>query len=239
MGGLFSMDGGLYRIGNLLADILVLGLLWIFFSIPIITMGASTTALYYVFTRRLSDREGYLFKDFLTSFRSNFVTATMVWLTHLFLVALLAFNVYISLTTEIMGTTWFIYAILNACFLLEVVIVSVFAYPITARFDMNYRKVVKSAFLTGNRHLFTSIACLAVGAAIIWSIFMIYLPILLVGMGIYGYVTSIMIMRVFKKYRPEMDEDPADPNDPDYVPGAKKPKIKWEKPAWRKKTKWR
>jgi len=58
-----------------------------------------------------------------------------------------------------------------------------------------------------NRHLLTSITCtlllailLFVGGWLIW--FIIFIP------GLYAMLASMMIMRIFKKYRPEMDRDP-------------------------------
>ena len=44
--GLFDMDNPFWRFMSLVADLIILNLLFVLCSIPIITIGASTTALY-------------------------------------------------------------------------------------------------------------------------------------------------------------------------------------------------
>ena len=78
MHGLFSMDGPIYKYGGLLADLLLLTLLWLLCSLPIITIGAATTAVYYVTTRRLSDKESYITRDFFLSFNIVMAIVTAV-----------------------------------------------------------------------------------------------------------------------------------------------------------------
>ena len=48
MGRFFNYDSPLFSSINKIVDCVFLSLLWFVFSIPIVTMGASTSALYYV-----------------------------------------------------------------------------------------------------------------------------------------------------------------------------------------------
>lgn len=207
MGGIFNLDGPFFRFGNAVADIMILSLLWILFSIPLFTIGASTSALFYVSTRRISDREGYLLKDFFSSFKSNFKRATLLWVLWLLLFGLIAFN--IRMLTIFDFEPWMITILLpiQICILIELILTSVYLYPLTARFEMGFIQTLKSAFFMANRHIFTTVTCLLTGAVIIVAAIMLFEPIIIIGMGLYAYSTSYMIMRVFKKYRPEMDED--------------------------------
>lgn len=77
MGGWFNIDSKFYRFCSYVGDFIILMVLWAIFSLPVITIGASTTAAYYVATRQLSSREGYIWKDFLKSFKSNFIQSTL------------------------------------------------------------------------------------------------------------------------------------------------------------------
>ena len=47
MAGRFKYDNKVFEVINAIVDLLVLGFFWIITSIPVFTMGASTTALYY------------------------------------------------------------------------------------------------------------------------------------------------------------------------------------------------
>ena len=207
MGSFFSLDGPFNRVGSIVADIMILGMLWILFSLGVITIGASTTALYYVATRRISDREGYLFRDFYDSFKSNFRTATKIWSIWFVLLGILLFNINLLWNHGVMdGMLGTLTLALQIVLMMELMFVSVYLYALTARFEMDALQIAKSAFFMANRHIFTTITCLAVGLAIVITAIMFFPPLLVIGMGLYGYCTSYLIMRVFRKYRPEMDE---------------------------------
>ena len=53
---MFSMDGPLWRALNFIADVMVLHVLWLVHSLPLVTIGASTTALYYAMMKRIPRR---------------------------------------------------------------------------------------------------------------------------------------------------------------------------------------
>ena len=57
-----------------------LNLLWAICSIPIVTIGAATTGLYYVMLKLARGEEGNVTKMFFRSFRENFKQATVLWL---------------------------------------------------------------------------------------------------------------------------------------------------------------
>lgn len=207
MGGFFNVDGAFYRFGNAIADIMILSLFWIIFSIPLITIGASTTALYYVTTRRISDREGYLFKDFLSSFKSNFKNATLLWLFWCFLFGIVLMNINLLRQMEFEPLMVNILLPLQIVLLVELTITAIYIFPLTARFEMGFRQTIKSAFFMANRHLLTTITSVSTGVLIFLAAVYLFEPILFVGMGAYAYITSYMIMHLFKKYRPELDAE--------------------------------
>ena len=204
MQGFFSMDGAFYKIGSLIADIMILSFYWILFSIPFFTIGASTTALYYVMTRRISNREGYLFRDFWTSFKSNFKQTTIIWLIFLVILYILFINIR---NIDLVGDMkTFVYPV-QIVFLVEVVLCFMYILPLNARFEIGLKDSFKTAFFMANRHLLTSIGCVIVGGAIFLASMMTIL-LFLVAMGLYVYLTSFLFLRIFKKYRPEIDQDP-------------------------------
>jgi len=213
MSGFFNMEGPFYKFGSLIADIIILSFFWILFSLPFFTIGASTTALYYVMTRRISNREGYLFRDFWTSFKSNLKQTTIIWIAFLVLLYIL----YINITNiELIGGLSTFILPIQLVFLLELILCFIYIIPLNARFEVGLLESVKTAFFIANRHLLTSIACLIIGAAIA-AISLITIITSLIAMGLYVYLTSFLFLRVFRKYRPELDQDPllANQNTPD------------------------
>ena len=207
LGGFFSIDGAFYKFGNAIADIMILSVLWILFSIPLITIGASTTALYYVTTRRISDKEGYLLKDFFSSFRSNFKQATVLWLFWVFLFVLVIANINLLNQIDFNPLLASFLLPLQVVLMVELIMIWVYLFPLTARFDMGFRQTLKSAFFMANRHFLTTLTSLVTGTAIFLSAVFIFEPIIFVAMGAFAYVNSYMIMNLFKRYRPELDAD--------------------------------
>ena len=68
------------------ADLLIINLLFLLFSLPVFTIGASATAMHYCL-RRWREGEGKIAKDFMKSFRLNFRQATILWCVFLILAA--------------------------------------------------------------------------------------------------------------------------------------------------------
>ena len=202
----FSLDGAFNKYGGILADTIILSFMWFFFSIVTlgIGVGASTTAMFFVTTRRIADRENYITSDFWSSFKENFKRATIIWLIIFVIGILLVFNIWNIATV---GNMAGIVLAAQIVFVVQLTFFTIFIFPMTARFEMPLWMSIKSCFFMANRHLLTSITCtlllailLFVGGWLIW--FIIFIP------GLYAMLASMMIMRIFKKYRPEMDRDP-------------------------------
>jgi len=178
--------------------------MWLLFSIPIITVGASTSALFYVATRRIAEREGYITADFWRAFKENFKQATIIWVVMLAIILLVTFN--ISVLDEIGELARFV---LPAQIVIIVLLafISVFIFPVIARFDMTIPQIVKSSFFMSIRHLFTTVLCLliVVGIAMMVTRTIVFF---FVAPGVYAILSSYIIMRVFRKYHPDMDKDP-------------------------------
>lgn len=71
MRGLFDMDGPLMNGLGRITDCILLSLCWITFSLPIVTMGAASGALYRTVYRCLRHDEGNLLKVYWETFRKN------------------------------------------------------------------------------------------------------------------------------------------------------------------------
>ena len=66
--GLFNYDNPVWRFIGKLGDLILLNILWIVCSIPIVTAGASTTAVYYVTLKLVRDENDSTIKNFFYFF---------------------------------------------------------------------------------------------------------------------------------------------------------------------------
>ena len=79
----FRQSSAIMRALSLLADVALLNLLWLVCSIPILTLGASTTALYAcLFARQREESCGV--RAFFSAFRAHLRRATALWANALF-----------------------------------------------------------------------------------------------------------------------------------------------------------
>lgn len=71
MKGLFQIENPVWVFMGKLVDMLVLTGLWVLTSIPVVTIGASTAALYDVTLNLADNEEGYVIRSFFRAFKEN------------------------------------------------------------------------------------------------------------------------------------------------------------------------
>ena len=95
MKGLFSYDSPVMGALTAIGDCICLSAMWLVFSLPIFTIGASTTALYAAAYHIIRKKEGGLWQSFWGAFKENFKRSTLIWLVVLAVMALLTIDVFV------------------------------------------------------------------------------------------------------------------------------------------------
>ena len=104
MGSIFNYENGYIQIINKIVDCVFVNLLWLLFSIPLFTIGASTTALYYTVNKVICNNRSYVWKEFWNSFRTNFKQSTIVWSLLVVIYGLGIVNSYVGYQLLMAGT---------------------------------------------------------------------------------------------------------------------------------------
>ena len=180
-----------------------LGAVWLVCSLPVFTLGASTTALYAVTIKLVRDREGTSpLRQFFAAFRSNFKQATILWLMLLTVGVFLALDVYIlshlrSTTAGAPAVVWtLLFAVVLAASLIYVIIL-LYTFPLLSYFENNSRAMVLNAFLVGVRYLFCTILMLALHAVVAWVTINLFTPLFAFGEGLCALGSSYLLSNVF------------------------------------------
>jgi uncharacterized membrane protein YesL len=198
-----------------------LGAVWLVCSLPVFTLGASTTALYAVTIKLVRDREGTSpLRQFFAAFRSNFKQATILWLMLLTVGVFLALDVYIlshlrSTTAGAPAVVWtLLFAVVLAASLIYVIIL-LYTFPLLSYFENNSRAMVLNAFLVGARYLFCTILMLALHAVVAWVTINLFTPLFAFGEGLCALGSSYLLSNVFYALSGEEREPPeeADPEE--------------------------
>lgn len=128
-----------------IADFVILNLLWLVCSIPVITIGASTTALYTVTLKIVRNEEGYIARGFLKAFKENLKQSTAIWL--IFLLADIILIVDLSAMRLLSGKIAAFLGVLlliMGCLLLSAMI---YAFGLQARFVNTVKNTLKNAVI--------------------------------------------------------------------------------------------
>lgn len=212
---LFSTENPVWRAMDRMGDLMILNFLFIFFSIPIFTIGASTTALYSVTFKLLDETEGNIVKNYFKAFKSNFKQATAIWIIVLLAGLFLAYDAYLSYVS-----TSLVAKILMGIILLIAIIYAMWAswvFPVQSKFDNPVKVNMKNAALMMVIHMFPTTLLITVlnivPLLILWfytSLFFAALPFVAFLMFAFiAYNNSKQLKKAFADYIPE-NELPVD-----------------------------
>ncbi len=196
--GFFSVDGKLYRFLSRFWDVLRLNFCWLLFSLPIVTIGASTTAAFSLGLRMADETETYIFGPFFKAFKENFKKGTLIGILNLvyFYAMYLDFQLFnavegnpiIFLIVGIVGT------FIGVCGFL-------YAYALTARYENTIMNTLRNSFDITIRYfgrsLVTVLVCLVLYVIFNWNTLML-LFFALMGPACIIYTISATALYVFR-----------------------------------------
>lgn len=207
MSKFFGIDTPLWCFFSRLADLVILNLCFLVCCIPIVTISPSITALYYTSLKVTKGDITSVTKAFFHSFRENLRQGTVMWIISLFVLALTAFDLY--LTTGFSGTLRPILHTVVLIFGLMFYMIFLYAFPLLGRFGNTTLNMFKNAFIMCIRHLpYTLIMTLiSLAPVLIFLVSPSSLPLLamiylLIGFGLTAFANSFLFSRIFAKYMP-------------------------------------
>lgn len=221
---LFDSDSPLMQALNKLADLMILNLIALICCVPIITIGASVTALYYMALKMVRNEEVYIVRGFFKSFKQNFRQATVIWMIQIILMAVLVLDYFIvygnpeSNPSVVMQVLFLATSLLLASIFL-------FIYPVLSKFDNSIGRTFKNTFAMAILQLPKIILMAAFWAApVVIALFVIQLfPLaFLFGLSLPAYGSAKLYNKFFKKMEDqviaraiEAGQLPADPGSED------------------------
>ena len=195
-----KLQRGLETFGN----IFLVNILFILFSIPIVTVGASLTAMYTVMLRIVRKEDSMTGRGFVNAFRENFKKATVIWL--MVIAACVVIYGELVYVTNFTGPIVQFYSILVMAEVVLLVIILPFLFPLVARYDNTVWNTIKNAFLLSVSNLgawlkvalawFAPIALSAYYPVLFFGTWYLWI---IIGFGLIGFGTSHTINRVFKR----------------------------------------
>lgn len=211
---IFDLDNPVFRFLSRLVDLVVLNVLFLISCIPMFTIGAALTALYYVCINDWNPQDAHIFKKYTKSFKENFKKSTIIWLI------MLAAGVVVGTDLWYMLSRWRdtgvgAYRIgIIICIICTILYLCIFTYvwPLQAKFENKIAATLKNALGMAVAHLpETLIAwCIAGVAGYCVYRYTIMLAMFLVLLcSTVAYIQSTLFRNVFAPYL-GLEEDEED-----------------------------
>lgn len=219
---MFNYENPVWQFMGRVADLMILNALVIIFSLPVFTIGATWTALYYCMIKIIRKEDTYIWRNFWTSFKSNFKQATKIWLIVLPFILILSMDILMwyndpTLLPKPLKITTIVVVLI-------VMAITIYVFPILSHFDNTTGNTLKNAFLVSVINL----------PYTIYFFFLLFLPILIVwydirfimldilmGFSLPAFLASFGWNRIFKKLEPAPAEETVEENEDSIVKEAR------------------
>ncbi|HHT89031.1 MAG TPA: YesL family protein [Clostridiales bacterium] len=202
--GLFKVDGPVYEFFRRFIDVLKLNLLWYIFSLPIVTIGASTVAVYSVTLKMAEDREGYIGRDFVKAFKANLRQGIPLGLITLAAIYVVYLNFSLFYAIESNPLPLLIIGILAGVYFLLSLL---YAYPLSARYQNTLRNTLNNSFQISIKYIGRTLFLLFIIAFVI--VFCLYNTTtiffgILIGPTFIMFTVSVFSLRIFKQIEKDL-----------------------------------
>ncbi|WP_434797904.1 YesL family protein [Terrisporobacter vanillatitrophus] len=205
MYNLFSYDNKFFEILEKITDIVILNLLCIISCLPIVTIGASITAVYSVAMKMIKDEETYIVKEFIRSFKENFKTSTIVWSIMLIIGGVLLFDFYMSRLVSHESVSKVLQCIFTIIGIMYTFTLT-YVFPIISKFENTIKNtMINSALISIQNLPYTVImVILNLSPFLLINLFSSYWGQIIflytvIGFGIIIYTNSIIFEQIFNK----------------------------------------
>ncbi len=210
---LFDMNGPLMNALRKLANIFLCNVMFCLLSLPVITIGASLSALFACMQAILTDDEDdVIVKQYWKAFLQNLAQATVIWVFCLLVFAFL--GIYYLIVISMTGLMGRVYRISFFAMCILFLFGFQYLFPLQARYKNKVGDILKNAWLISIAALpWTLLSILLPAFAVYLTFFMdpegVNGAIFLwgtIGFGLVAYLNCFLFFRAFRMIDPEKME---------------------------------
>lgn len=203
----FGPDTLFFRVMDKVGNMILVSLYWIVGCIPVVTIGVSTTALYYTTVKSVRLGEGYVTREFWSCYKRNLKNGIL--LTLMFLLAALVLWLDFRYTEKFFGDAAGAMELLYLLLAATAVGLVIYIFPVLSRFTMGKLECFKLALFMVFKHLPTTLVLLLLAAGCIVGVILVPVPLLVILPGLGTFLGSFLMERVLRKYmaKPQTKEE--------------------------------
>lgn len=214
----FSVDSPLYKFMNRLMDVFKLNCMWLLCSLPIVTMGAATTAAYTITLKMVKDEEGYIAGPFWKEFKANLKKGSILGVIGM----VASYAVYLDFQLYHAAKHHNImFLIIGVVGVYLIFMHMVYAFPLMARYENSIINTMRNSYSIAAKFLgrtaFLAVLLVIEMAIIMWNLTTMFVGVLIgsacIILTISGFANTFFEVIERENLMAEVDEKTAEASD--------------------------
>ena len=187
-------------------NLILINLIYILFCLPIVTIGPATAGVTKLLRNYAREEHAFLWSDFIETFKQNFKKSVAVFFIDLVACILLLFDLYMYTALNapsILRITALAALMLTGTILL---FMNYYIFTMMVTFDLNFKQLIKNAFLFAWIGFWRNILITILIAAIVYFIVIAYFPtigiffVVFLLFSLCGLIINFITYPLIKKY---------------------------------------
>ena len=213
---------GMTRV-NKFIDLVILSLLFIATSLPVITIGASFASAYNAVIKVARQSRGYMWKEYLTSLKDNFLItmpAVPVLLLSAAGIAYIIYQIFPYRNNMVYGA----YLVFSILIFLLIILLSIHLFAASGRFDLTRGQLFGTALRLTLSSPLKNLLLLFVVLGLAW-ITIVFWPLIFVFPGLFFLFLTYLLEPMFHRfinYEDDLKEEVEDDGPLDVMAGLEK-----------------
>ncbi len=206
----YNQDSKFWHFATLVADFILLNLLFIVLFIPVVTIGPAVSALIHTTLKLSEDENRTIIKPFWNEFKRDITKKMVLWIVYLVIIAAMVYMVqfywnFANNNVDLFRIFGFMLFVLSALILVTTIVASIIGLAMTTKYFSPIKRLIKNSYLLIIVMPFQSL--IMASAFVIATIFFIYqtVPVflffLVIGFAGLAYTFAPLIREIFTKVK--------------------------------------
>ena len=206
----YNQDSKFWHFATLVADFILLNLLFIVLCIPVVTIGPAIAALIHTTLKLSEDENRTLVKPFWNEFKRDITKKMLLWIVYLVLIAALVYMAqfywnFANNNTELFKVIGFMLFMLSAFILVLTIVASIIGLAMTTQYFSPIKRLVKNSYLLiivmPIQSLIMAIIIVAATLFFIYQTVPVLSFFLVIGFAAVAYSFAPLIREIFTKVK--------------------------------------
>ena len=206
----YNQDSKFWHFATLVADFILLNLLFIVLCIPVVTIGPAIAALIHTTLKLSEDENRTLVKPFWNEFKRDITKKMLLWIVYLVLIAAFIYMAqfywnFANNNAELFKIIGFMLFMLSAFILILTIVASIIGLAMTTQYFSPIKRLVRNSYLLiivmPVQSLIMAVVIIAATLFLIYQTVPVLSFFLVIGFAAVAYSFAPLIREIFTKVK--------------------------------------